>query len=248
MNVSLSLLKKIKGLHVYHIYRDIRTYGLNERLFEQASKENVLFFKHADDVPPTVHENDGKLVVKVKDLLTPIEEELELPVDMVVLVTGMVPRKSNEQLYNMLKISKGKDKFLLEMHPKLKPVETAMAGIYIAGTAQAPKDISETVASAEAAASKAANIALKKELILEPFVAHVNPETCSINKLCIQECKYDAIEIKDESGKGEKAWVNAARCTGCGACVAVCPTGAIELKGLGNEQIEAMIKAMARRQ
>lgn len=248
MNVSLSLLKKIKGLHVYHIYRDIRTYGLNETLFEQASKENVLFFKHADEAPPTVYENDGKLVVKVKDLLTPIEEELELPVDMVVLVTGMVPRKSNEQLYSMLKISKGKDKFLLEMHPKLKPVETAMAGIYIAGTAQAPKDISETVASAEAAASKAANIALKKELILEPFVAHVNPETCSINKLCIQECKYDAIEIKDESGKGKKAWVNAARCTGCGACVAVCPTGAIELKGLGNEQIEAMIKAMARRQ
>ena len=242
MNVSLSLLKKIRGLHIYHIYRDIRTYGLNELLFEQASKENVLFFKHADQTPPTVHENDGKLVVRVKDLLTPISEELELPVDMVVLVTGMVPRTNNEKLYNMLKTSKGKDRFLLEMHPKLKPVETAMAGIYIAGTAQAPKDIGEAAASAEAAASKAASIALKKELILEPFVAHVNSEACSMSKLCIQECKFDAIEIEHE-----KAWVNAARCTGCGACVAVCPTGAIQLKGLGNEQIEAMIKAMARR-
>jgi heterodisulfide reductase subunit A len=246
MNVSLSLLRKMTGLHVYHVYRDIRTYGLNELLYEQASKEGVIFLKYAEETPPTVYEKNGKLVVKVKDLLTPIDEELELPVDMVVLVTGMEPRKSNEKLYSMLKISKGKDKFLLEIHPKLKPVETAIAGVYIAGTVQAPKDISETVASAEAAASKAANIALKKELVLEPFVAQVNPESCSLNKECIQECKYDAIEIKENAGV-EKAWVNAARCTGCGACVAVCPTGAIELKGLGNEQVKAMIKAMGRR-
>jgi heterodisulfide reductase subunit A len=246
INVSLSLLRKMRGLHVYHIYRDIRTYGLNELLYEQASKEGVIFLKFAEETPPAVYEKNDGLLVKVKDLLTPIDEELELPVDMVVLVTGMVPRKSNEELCSMLKVSKGKDKFLLEMHPKLKPVETAIAGVYIAGAVQAPKDISETVASAEAAASKAANIALKKELILEPFVAHVNPQTCSLNKKCIEECKYDAIEIKKHAGV-EKAWVNPARCTGCGACVAVCPTGAVELKGLGNEQIKAMIRAMGRR-
>jgi heterodisulfide reductase subunit A len=187
MNVSLSLLKKIKGLHLYHIYRDIRTYGLNELLFEQASKEGVIFLKYAQENPPAVSEKSGKLIVKVKDLLTPISEELELPVDMVVLVTGMVPRKGNEKLQGILKISKGKDNFLLEIHPKLKPVETAIAGIYIAGTAQAPRDILETLASAEAAATKAANVALKKELILEPFVAQVNSETCSLNKQCIQE-------------------------------------------------------------
>jgi heterodisulfide reductase subunit A len=245
MNVSLSLLSKMKDLHLYHLYRDIRTYGLNELLFEQASKEGVIFLKYAQEAPPTVSEENGKLIVKVKDLLTPIGEELELPVGMVVLVTGMVPRKSNEKLYSMLKISRGKDKFLLEIHPKLKPVETAIAGIYIAGTAQAPRDILETLASAEAAASKAANIALKKELTLEPFVAHVNPETCSLNKQCIEECKYDAIDIKENAGI-QKAWVNAARCTGCGACIAVCPTGAIELKGLANEQIKAMIRAMGR--
>jgi heterodisulfide reductase subunit A len=246
MNVSLSLLSKMKTLHLYHLYRDIRTYGLNELLYEQASKDGVVFLKYAQENPPTVSEKNGKLIVKVKDLLTPISEELELPVDMVVLVTGMVPRKGNEKLYAMLKISKGKDKFLLEIHPKLKPVETAIAGVYIAGTVQAPRDIVETLASAEAAASKAANIALKKELILEPFVAHVNLEDCFLNKQCIQECKYDAIEIKEHAGV-QKAWVNAARCTGCGACVAVCPTGAIELKGLANEQIKAMIKALARR-
>jgi heterodisulfide reductase subunit A len=246
MNVSLNLLKKMKGLHLYHIYRDIRTYGLNELLYEHASKEGVIFLKYAQEKPPSVSEKESKLIVKVKDLLTPIGEELELSVDMVVLVTGMVPRKSNEKLYGMLKISKGKDKFLLEIHPKLKPVETAIAGVYIAGTVQAPRDTLETLASAEAAASKAANIALKNELILEPFVAHVNPETCSLNKQCIQECKYDAIEIKENAGV-QKAWVNAARCTGCGACIAVCPTGAIELQGLANEQVKAMIKAMARR-
>jgi heterodisulfide reductase subunit A len=246
MNVSLSLLKKMKDARLYHLYRDIRTYGLNETLFEEASKEGVVFLKYSEENQPTVSEKNGKLVVKVKDLLTPIDEEMELPVDGVVLVTGMVPRKDSEKLYSMLKISRGKDKFLLEIHPKLRPVETAIAGVYIAGTAQAPRDISETLASAEAAAAKAANIALKKELVLEPFVAHVNTEDCSLNKECIQECKYDAIEIKENAG-AQKAWVNAARCTGCGACIAVCPTGAIELNGLGNEQIKAMIKAMGRR-
>jgi heterodisulfide reductase subunit A len=243
MNASLSLLRKMKGVHVYHIYRDIRTYGLNESLYEQASKEGIIFLKFTEENPPTVSEKDGKLLVKVKDLLTPLDEEMELPVDIVVLVTGMLPRRYNEKLYSMLKISKGKDKFLLEIHPKLKPVETAIAGVYIAGTAQAPRDIPETLASAEAAACKAANIALKKELILEPYVAHVNAQNCSLNRECIRECKYDAIEIK-ENADVQKAWVNAARCTGCGACVAVCPTGAIELRGLGNEQIKAMIKAM----
>lgn len=245
MNVSLSLIRKVKGINVYHLYRDIRTYGLNEALYEQASKEGAIFLKYTEENPPTVSEKNGKLVVKIKDVLTPVDEELELPVDMVVLVTGMLPRKENQQLYSMLKIAKGKDKFLLEIHPKLKPVETAIAGVYIAGTAQAPRDISETLASAEAAASKAANIALKKELLLEPFVAHVNPESCSLNKECLRECKYDAIEIKANAGV-QKAWVNSARCTGCGACVAVCPTGAIELKGLVNVQIKAMIKAMGR--
>jgi heterodisulfide reductase subunit A len=246
MNVSLSLLRNSKGLRLYHLYRDIRTYGLNETLYEEASKEGVVFLKYSEDAPPTVSEKNGKLAVKVKDLLTPIEEELEMPVDLVVLVTGMIPRKNNEKLYSILKISKGKDNFLLEIHPKLRPVETAIAGVYIAGTAQAPRDISETLASAEAAAAKAASIALKKELILEPFVAHVNPEQCSLNTKCIEECKYDAIEIKENAGT-QKAWVNTARCTGCGACVAVCPTSAIELKGLANEQIKAMIKAMAGR-
>ena len=246
MNVSLSLLKKLKDVRLYHLYRDIRTYGLNETLYEQASKEGVLFLKYSEENPPTVSEKNGKLFVKVKDLLTPIDDELELPVDAVVLVTGMVPRQDSEKLYSLLKISRGKDKFLLEIHPKLRPVETAIAGVYIAGTAQAPRDISETLASAEAAAAKAANIALKEELVLEPFVAHVNTDNCSLNKECIQECKYDAIEVKENAGV-QKAWVNAARCTGCGACVAVCPTGAIQLSGLGNDQIKAMIKAMGGR-
>jgi heterodisulfide reductase subunit A len=246
MNVSLSLLRKLNGLHLYHLHRDIRTYGLNEIMYEQASRDGTVFLKYPDETPPTVSESNGKLLVKLRDLLTPIDDELELPVDLVVLVTGMIPRQDNEKLHGILKIPKGKDHFLLEIHPKLKPVETAIAGVYIAGTTQAPRDIRESIASAEAAASKAANIALKKELVLEPFVAQVNSEKCSLSKKCIQECRYDAIEIRDKSGI-QKAWVNPARCTGCGACVAVCPTGAIELNGLANDQIKAMIKIMGRR-
>lgn len=137
--------------------------------------------------------------------------------------------------------------FRSEIHPKLKPVETAMAGVFIAGTCQGPKDIRETLVSAQAASSKAATIALLTELELDPFVASVDPKLCNLNKTCVAECEYGAIEFKEFAGLGEKAWVNGARCKGCGACVAVCPTGAIQLKGLNNEQLKAQIEALGRK-
>jgi heterodisulfide reductase subunit A len=240
------MAEKYGNIRFYHIYRDIRTYGKNETLYEDASKRGVTFIKYSEDNPPKVFADKEGILVKVEDLLTPIEEEIEIPVDMVVLVTGMISRAENEQLYRSLKISAGKDGFLLEVHPKLRPVETSIGGVFIAGTCQAPKDIRETLVSAQAAASKAATITLKKQLELEPFVAYVNPEKCSLSQLCIGECDYGAIEIKDYAGLGKRAWVNEAKCKGCGACIAVCPTEAIQLKGLSNSQVKSMIEAMAK--
>ncbi|HEW94154.1 CoB--CoM heterodisulfide reductase iron-sulfur subunit A family protein [Candidatus Geothermarchaeota archaeon] len=243
---SLNLLKRFNGLKIYHFFRDIRTYGREELLYEEASKNGVIFIKYDENDPPKVIGDEGRLIVKSKDLLTPLEEEIEIPVDMVVLVTGMVPRKNNEELYKILKLSTSRDRFLLEVHPKLKPVETAITGIFIAGACQAPKDTIETLSSASAAASKAATLTMVKTLELEPFVAHVDPEKCELSKLCIDECEYGAIEIKEYEGIGKKAWVNEAKCKGCGACVAVCPTEAIQLKGLSNRQIREMIVAMGK--
>jgi len=154
----------------------------------------------------------------------------------------MVPRKTPE-LDELLRISRGRDRFYVEVHPKLRPVETAIGGIFIAGACQAPRDICETLSSASAAASKAATVTLRDVIELEPFKAEVDPNICDLSKKCIEICPYEAIEIKNYEGIGEKAWVNKAKCMGCGACVAVCPTEAIQLNGLTNEQIRAMIEA-----
>jgi heterodisulfide reductase subunit A len=251
MSISLVLLRlqdKLGGdLHLYHLYRDIRTYGRNETLYEEALKKEVVFIKYSEEDPPVVSAAGGKLTVSVKDMLTVLDDKLEIPVDMVVLVTGMVARRSNEGLYQTLRVAKGADRFLLEIHPKLKPVETAMAGVFITGTCQGPKDIRETLTSAQAASSKAAAITLLTQLELDPFVASVDPKLCVLNKACAAECEYGAIEFKEFPGLGEKAWVNGARCKGCGSCVAVCPTGAIQLKGLNNEQLRAQIEALGRK-
>lgn len=251
MSASLNMLRareKAGGeLKLYHLYRDIRTYGRNELLYAEALKKEVVFIKFTEEAPPAVSVSGGKLRVCVKDLLTVLDDELELQVDMVVLVTGMVPRQSNDHVSQILRIPKGTDHFLLEIHPKLKPVETAMAGIFIAGACQGPKDISEALASAQAASSKAAGIALKPNLELDPYVASVDPNLCDMTKACSAECEYGAIDFKEFPDLGQKAWVNGARCKGCGACVAVCPTEAIQLKGLGNKQLKAQIEAMGRK-
>ena len=160
--------------------------------------------------------------------------------DLVVLVTGMVPR-TNEGLHGILPLPSGRDGFYREIPQKLRPVETNIGGLLIAGTSQGPKDIRETLSSASAASAKAASFALKKELELEPFVAAVDAGLCEGNQACVKECPYDAIEMRDG-----KAWVNTAKCKGCGACVGVCPTEAIQLRGFRNNQVKAMIEAMAK--
>ena len=237
----ISSLLMEQGIRTYHIFRDIRTYGRHEGMYDEVSRKGGIFIKYNEDEPPEIEEEGDKLLLKVKDLLT-AGEQLEIPVDLVVLVTGMVPRKTPE-LDELLRISRGRDRFYVEVHPKLRPVETAIGGIFIAGACQAPRDICETLSSASAAASKAATVTLRDVIELEPFKAEVDPNICDLSKKCIEICPYEAIEIKNYEGIGEKAWVNKAKCMGCGACVAVCPTEAIQLNGLTNEQIRAMIEA-----
>ena len=118
---------------------------------------------------------------------------------------------------------------------------------FISGTCQGPKDIKETLFSASASVCKATCLLIRERIELEPFVAHVDPDKCDLNMLCMKECEYDAIKVKEYEGKGKKAWVNEALCKGCGACVAVCPTEAIQMQGLSNDQIRAMIEAMSMR-
>jgi heterodisulfide reductase subunit A len=186
------------------------------------------------------------VLVKVNDYLT-WGEELEVPADLVVLATGITPNPVDD-LIKMLKISPGTDRFLLEVHPKLRPVETAVPGVVLAGTAQGPMNIQESGAAASAAASKVAVLLGQGIVELEPFVAQVDPERCGGSGQCVEVCCYeDAISLQTFSLNGHKvqrAVVTPANCTGCGVCVSACPSRAIDVQGWTLGQYEAMVDAI----
>ena len=161
--------------------------------------------------------------------------------DLVVLATGIVPRKDNLDLARVLNINQSADGFFLEAHPKLRPVDTFTDGIFLAGCCQGPKDMQDTVSMASGAAARAANILSKKELETEPQVACVDEEACSGCSVCISVCAYNAIEIDTNR---RIAVVNDALCKGCGACAATCRSSAIDLRGFRNEQILCALNAL----
>lgn len=229
------------SVHQFHLYRDIRTYGKYELLYEEACKRGAIFIRFSEDEPPLIERSNGRLEVKVKDLLTG-GEELELETDLVVLVTGMVPREE-QGLVDVLKLPLGRDRFFNEIHPKLRPVETVIDGVFIAGTAQGPKNSAESVASALAAVSKAAGLLMKGYVELEPLIATVNTDACRWCGKCAEACPYSAIERAQVDGK-EVAEVNRALCKGCGGCAPVCPADAINIEGYTDPQIKAMIEAL----
>ena len=243
VHATLSLLRGRPDLTVYHLYRDMRTYGRNELMYEEAARQGVVFVRFDPEEPPSVAEGNGGLTVSVKDRLLG-GELVGLPVDLVVLVTGLVPR-DNTELEGILKLPRGKDGFYQEVHPKLRPVETNISGLYIGGTAQGPKDIGEALESGSAMAAKAAAFALRGELELEPFVAKVDPTRCRLSEACVSACPFGAIEVREKDGV-RRVTVEAARCKGCGACVAVCPTEAIQLQGFSNDEVRSMIAALGR--
>jgi heterodisulfide reductase subunit A len=186
------------------------------------------------------------VLVRIKDSLT-YNEELEIPVDLVVLAVGMMPRRIDD-LVDMLKVSRGNDRFLLEVHPKLRPVETAVNGVVLAGTAQGPMNIQESLSAASAAAAKVVSLLGRGQVELQPFVAAVDAAKCDGAGACVQACVYEgaiALKVFSENGREVKrAVVTPANCSGCGACVAVCPSHAIDVQGWTLAQYEAMVDAI----
>ncbi|HSG27497.1 MAG TPA: 4Fe-4S dicluster-binding protein, partial [Candidatus Krumholzibacterium sp.] len=227
----------------YHIYRDIRTYGKFEELYEKASGSGSVFLRFDPGAPPVVERNSGGLVVKVNDLLTE-GEEIEIPVDLVVLVTGMVPAE-NEALTSILRLPLGSDRFYNEIHTKLRPVETVIDGVYIGGCAQGPKNATESVISSLSAVSKAASLLVKGYVDLQPFVAFVREDICEWCGKCESACPYSAISMVEKDGR-KIAMVTDVLCKGCGACLPVCPVDATQLKGFTDDQVEGMIDGFAR--
>jgi heterodisulfide reductase subunit A len=243
---AVEIRARFPGTAVYDFHQDIRTYGRGqEDYYSRASEAGVVFFRWKGEEPPVVAERPGGgLSVTVKDQLT-FGEEIEAPVDLVVLGVGMTPGPVRE-LASMLKISVGADRFLQEVHPKLRPVEVAVAGILLAGTAQGPMSIEEAVEGAAAAAAKACILLAHDHTELEPFVAKVTPDLCVGCNACVEECQYVGAVTMGPAADGKRvAAVNPGLCKGCGACVAVCPVRAIDVQGWTLNQFDAMIDGMA---
>jgi len=239
---AIDAKKKYGNINNFHFNRGIRTYGKQEILYDESSRLGDIYLQSFEDSPPEVKVIDGKTIVSINDILTE-DKKLEVEADLVVLVTGMVPRKDNA-IGNLLKLPRGRDKFFNEIHMKLRPVETVIDGITIAGAGQGPKNIVESMTSALAAATKSYTIVASGELALEPTIATVDEDACEWCGKCDEACPYSAFTKKEVDGK-MVAVVNGSICKGCGMCLPVCPENAIDLIGLTDSEVESMIDALA---
>lgn len=228
--------------HVF--YMDIRAGGKNYDEFVRRAIEQDGAHYHRGRVSKITEEN-GKLIVRGVDTL--VGEPLTVEADMVVLASAMRPADGVEELAQKVNVGYDEFGFLSESHPKLRPVETNAAGVFVCGACQGPKDIPESVAQATAAAGKVLVMFSKENLTREPEIARVNEATCAACFACRRACPYHAIdmaEIRDRKGELIKrtARVNPGLCMGCGTCVAICPSKSADLEGFTEQQIYAMVE------
>ena len=241
IHTAIMVKEKYKVINNFHFSRGIRTYGKQELLFNKASEQGDIFLQSFNESPTEVYKENGHTVVKIKDILT-ADKELEVNADLVVLVTGLVPRQ-NGSVNKILKVPIGRDKFYNEIHPKLRPVETVIDGVLIAGACQAPLNITESVKSALSAAVKVNSLISKGKIELEPTLAQIDKASCNWCDKCTDVCPYGAI-VKTEHEGRMVAVVNEANCKGCGMCLPVCPSNSIQLIGYTDVEIESMIEAL----
>lgn len=241
IHTSLIVKKKFKNVYNFHFTRGIRTYGKQEALYAESSQLGDVYLQSYEDNLPVITSKGEKTVVKINDILT-AGKEITVEADLVVLVTGMVPRSDNS-VGSLFKLPKGRDNFFNEIHMKLRPVETFIDGVTIAGTCQGPKNVMESVNSALSAATKSFSYINKGIIETEPIVAVVDANTCTWCNACAEACPFDAIS-KIENGTKSIASINNAICKGCGMCLPVCPTDAIDLIAYSSKEIESMIDSL----
>ena len=243
--------EKYPDTDVYVFYIDVRTPGKNFDEFYRRAVEDYGVHYIKGMVGKVVPEN-GKLKVQASDLLG--GQQLHIDADMVVLAAAIEPDKSARPLATMLTASMDTNDFFTEAHPKLRPVESPTAGVFLSGMCQGPKDIPETVAQAGAAASKVIGLLVKDHLICNPCVASSDELMCNGCSACEKVCPYGAITYVDKEFRGPNrttlvrrvAQVNPAVCQGCGACTVACPSGAMDLAGFSNAQIMSEVDAICK--
>jgi heterodisulfide reductase subunit A2 len=237
------LVHERTGATVYNFYIDMRTaYKAYDEFYQRVLEEGTLFVrgKVAEVTNAARYERErGKLIIQVEDTLA--GKQRRIPVDMVILSSGLQPRRDAKEVGKMFGISCSSDGWFTEKHPKLDPVATMTEGVYIVGCAQGPKDIPSSVAQGAAASARVLDKILQKEVALEPVKATVDQEKCSGCRICNGLCPFNAISFLADRMVTE---INPALCQGCGTCVAACPAGAIAGTGFSDEQIIAQIDGL----
>ena len=231
------LAREKTGAEIYEFYIDINAFGKGyQEFYKRVREEGVLFIRGKGS---EIFKREGRLIVAAEDTLlgTPIE----IPVDMVILGTGLSPRGDAAKVAQTFSISQSADGFFMEAHPKLRPVNTQVDGIFLAGCCQGPKDIPDTVAQATAAAAEVISLVSRGQIDVEASTATIDPEICSGCKLCIEICPHSAIEFLESRGISS---VNEALCKGCGACTAICPNKAARQKHFTQDQVLAEVEGL----
>lgn len=238
---GLKIKEKNPDTKVTILYRDIRTYGLMEQYYTQARNKGIEFIQYELDSKPDLRVERGLLQLKVNDRI--LGEEVTLQPDLVVLSSAIISHE-NETLAKMLKVPLTSDGFFLEAHMKLRPVDFATDGIFLAGMAHFPKSITESISQADAAVARATAAIAKGYVSVLPTISEVDQTRCVGCGLCELLCPFSAIRVV-ETEKGSKAETIAASCKGCGVCSASCPQKAATVHHFSDEQVTAQIEALA---
>ncbi len=241
MESALHLKKVNPEMEVVILYRDIRTYGEREYLYRAARQAGVKFIRFSLDQKPEVSADENGLQIRVMDTI--LGRSILLKADLLTLSTAIIPYR-DQKLAQFFKVPMNEDGFFVEAHAKLGPSQFATDGVFLCGMAHYPKSIDESVAQALAASSRAVTLLARKQFQVSGTVAEVNPLFCSGCGVCLEVCPYSAPSFVTEGRFAGKASVNPVLCKGCGLCVASCRSGALNLKGFGEDQIMAMINEM----
>jgi heterodisulfide reductase subunit A len=240
---ALKIKEDFPDTEVFILYRELRAYGFREKYYTEARKRGIRFIRYEAEEKPAVTAEEGRLRVEVKDRV--LGAMLEIDADLVVLAPAIVPQDDAEEIAKMLKVPLTKEKFFLEAHMKLRPIDFATEGIFVCGLAHSPKQMEECIAQAGGAASRAATILSKKEMELEATISEVVDANCDGCAYCIDPCPYKALTLVEYMRNGaikKTVQRNEALCKGCGVCMATCPKKGIFVRNFKLEQLQAMVE------